>query len=62
MKTCLQNCRPGDLIKTVHGHTFIVTESLNQYNLVKVQLENGVFAGSFGLCDIVIITKIIKVK
>lgn len=65
MNTCLQNCKPGDVIKTTHGHTFIVIQvihSIDGAGQVEVKFESGEFAGSFALHDIRIITKIIKVS
>jgi len=62
MNTCLQNCKPGDIIKTLYHHTYIVIEPINEFNILEVRLEDGTFVFPFDLGDIRIITKIIKIK
>ncbi len=62
MKTCLQNCKPGDIIVISPITKYRVVAPINATDQIEVVTMTGDPDGFFGLNDLCIIQKIIKKK
>ncbi len=60
MKTCLQNCKPGDIIKCTLNYSYIVVALPNRHQQVEVVLESGSLGGFFTPDNVGMISRIIK--